>query len=33
MNDLLGTIFFSAVFYGAFYLAQMRFPLLDKSRF
>jgi hypothetical protein len=33
MNDLLGTTFFSAVFYGAFYLAQMRFPVLDKSRF
>ncbi|MEI7662552.1 MAG: DUF6580 family putative transport protein, partial [Bacteroidota bacterium] len=33
MNDLLGTTFFSAVFYGAFYLVQMRFPVLDKSRF
>jgi len=33
MNDLIGTIFFSAVFYGAFYLAQMRFPVLDRSRF
>jgi hypothetical protein len=33
MNDLLGTTFFSAVFYGAFFLVQMRFPVLDKSRF
>lgn len=33
MNDLLGTMFFSAAFYGAFYLAQMRFPVLDKARF
>ena len=33
MNDLLGTTFFSAVFYGAFYLVQMRFPVLDRSRF
>jgi len=33
MNDVLGTTFFSAVFYGAFYLVQMRFPVLDKSRF
>lgn len=33
LNDLLGTTFFCAVFYGAFYLAQMRFPVLDKSRF
>ena len=33
MNDLLGTTFFSAVFYGAFYLVEMRFPVLDKSRF
>ena len=33
MNDLFGTTFFSAVFYGAFYLVQMRFPVLDRSRF
>lgn len=33
MNDVLGTMFFSAVFYGAFYLVQMRFPVLDKARF
>jgi hypothetical protein len=33
MNDLLGTTFFSAVFYGSYYLAQMRFPALDRSRF
>jgi len=32
INDILGTTFFSAVFYGAFYLAGMRFPMLDKSR-
>ncbi len=32
MNDLLGTTFFSALFFGAFYLAGMRFPVLDKSR-
>ena len=33
INDILGTVFYSAVFYGAFYLAAMRFPMLDKSRF
>jgi hypothetical protein len=33
LNDLLGTTFFSAVFYGAFYLVQMRFPVLDRARF
>ncbi len=33
MNDLIGTLFFSGVFYGAFYLAHMRFPVLDRSRF
>lgn len=33
VNDLLGTLFFSAVFYGAYYLALMRFPVLDRSRF
>ena len=33
LNDLIGTLFFSAVFYGSFYLVQMRFPVLDKSRF
>jgi hypothetical protein len=33
MNDLIGNLFFSAMFYGAFYLAQMRFPVLDRSRF
>lgn len=33
LNDVLGTTFFSAVFYGAFYLAEMRFPVLDRSRF
>jgi hypothetical protein len=33
VNDLLGTLFFSAVFYGAFYLFQMRFPVLDRSKF
>lgn len=33
MNDVLGTIFYSAVFYGAYYLTLMRFPVLDKSRF
>lgn len=33
LNDLLGTVFFSAVFYGAFFLVQMRFPALDRSRF
>jgi hypothetical protein len=32
MNDILSTLFFSAVFYGAFYLAEMRFPVLDKNR-
>jgi hypothetical protein len=33
LNDVLGTTFFSAVFYGAFYLAEMRFPVLDRSKF
>jgi hypothetical protein len=33
LNDFLGTTFFSAVFYGAFYLVEMRFPILDRSRF
>ena len=33
LNDILGSTFFSAVFYGAFYLAEMRFPILDKTRF
>jgi hypothetical protein len=33
LNDMLGTLFFSAVFYGAFYLVEMRFPMLDKTRF
>ncbi|MDD4604030.1 MAG: hypothetical protein PHF97_09520 [Bacteroidales bacterium] len=33
MNDLLGTTFYCAVFYGAFFLVQLRFPVLDKSRF
>lgn len=31
LNDVLGTMFFSATFYGAFYLAEMRFPVLDKT--
>ena len=33
VNDILGTTFFCAVFYGTFYLAEMRFPVLDRSRF
>jgi hypothetical protein len=33
LNDILGTTFFSALFYGAFYLAEMRFPMLNKTRF
>ena len=33
LNEILGTTFFGAVFYGAFYLAEMRFPVLDKTRF
>jgi hypothetical protein len=33
LNDLLGTTFFSAAFYGAFYLVEMRFPVLDRSKF
>jgi hypothetical protein len=32
VNDILGTVFYSAVFYGAFYLTEMRFPVLDKTR-
>jgi hypothetical protein len=31
-NEVLGTVFYSAVFYGAFYLTEMRFPVLDKTR-
>lgn len=33
LNDILGSLFFSAVFYGAFYLTEMRFPMLDRTRF
>ena len=33
LNDVFGTMFFGAAFYGAFYLVQMRFPVLDKARF
>ena len=33
LNDILGTTFFSALFYGAFFLAEMRFPMLNKTRF
>ena len=33
VNEILGTIFYSSVFYGAFYLTEMRFPMLDKTRF
>ena len=33
LNDVIGTMFYSAVFYGAFYLTEMRFPELDKTRF
>jgi hypothetical protein len=33
LNDVIGTLFYSAVFYGAFYLTEMRFPVLDKTRF
>lgn len=33
VNDMLGTFFFSAVFYGAYFLAHMRFPVIDRSRF
>jgi len=32
LNDVIGTMFYSAVFYGAFYLTEMRFPVLDKNR-
>jgi hypothetical protein len=32
LNDFIGTLFYSAVFYGAFYLTEMRFPVLDKTR-
>ena len=32
VNEILGTVFFSATFYGVFYLAGMRFPVLDRSR-
>ena len=32
LNEILGTTFFSATFYGAFYLAEMRFPVLDRTR-
>ena len=29
MNELLGGIFYNTLFFGAFYLARLRFPLLD----
>jgi hypothetical protein len=32
VNDVIGTLFYSAVFYGAFYLTEMRFPVLDRNR-
>jgi hypothetical protein len=32
INEILGTIFFSATFYGIFYLAGMRFPVLDRTK-
>jgi hypothetical protein len=31
-NGLLGDLFYSGVFFGAFYLAQLRFPVLAKVR-
>jgi hypothetical protein len=31
INDLLGTTFFCALFYGSFYLLQKRFPVLERS--
>lgn len=33
VNEILGSVFYSSVFYGAFYLTEMRFPMLDKTRF
>jgi hypothetical protein len=30
-NEVLGTVFYSLVFFGAFYLARMRFPSLAKA--
>lgn len=33
INDLIGTTFYSALFYGSFFLLQLRFPVLDRSRF
>ena len=33
INDLIGTTFYSAIFYGSFFLLQLRFPVLDRSRF
>jgi hypothetical protein len=32
VKDMIGTLFYSAVFYGTFYLTEMRFPVLDKTR-
>lgn len=32
LNEILGSVFFSATFYGIFYLAGMRFPVLDRSK-
>jgi hypothetical protein len=32
LNEVCGSVFFSAAFYGIFYLAGMRFPILDRSR-
>jgi hypothetical protein len=32
VNEILGTMFFSGTFYGIFYLAGMRFPVLDRTK-
>jgi hypothetical protein len=31
LNEVLGTLFFNAVFFGAFYLSQLQFPVLEKA--
>jgi hypothetical protein len=30
-NEVLGTVFYSLLFFGAFYLAKLRFPILAKA--
>jgi len=31
LNEVFGTVFYSGLFFGAFYLARMKFPVLSKA--